>query len=387
MIREADVAVVGAGSVGSMAAWQLSARGYRVIAMDRFSIPGPFSAYAGESRIFRKVYHEGGHYTPLLQRAQDLWRELEKASGLELLEVTGAVTILDEGNPYLTSLLEAGRSRRLVYEVLTSQEARARFPGHKINDTDTAVFDPEGGYVRSEKAVVAALRLAASSGSELAGNRKARVLERHGDRYVVHCDGESVVARKVIVASGTGAAPVCRALGARLAIRPQILTWFPLRTPGAYSRPGDPVFLRNSQDAQFYGFPSGDGWTVKVAASIYLDEVDSMERPLSWDPVHLDKVRSWAAEYLPEVVPDPVRTAICADGYTDDHTGLLGPVPGMPGVVAAVGFSGHGFKMASALGAVAADLAVEGETPTDVSFMRPDRFAGEDLQLDSLPLA
>ena len=78
---------------------------------------------------------------------------------------------------------------------------------------------------------------------------------------------------------------------------------------------------------------------------------------------------------------------MCADGYTDDDTGLLGTVPGMPGVVLAVGFSGHGFKMASALGAIAAELAVDGDSATDVSFMRPDRFVATGSNSTSLALA
>src|SRR5580693_1750853 len=98
-IVEADVVVVGAGSVGSMASWQLAKRGLRVIGIDRFTVPGPFSAYAGESRVFRMVYAEGGHYTPLLQRARDLWRELEAASGIALLHNTGVVTIMDHDQP------------------------------------------------------------------------------------------------------------------------------------------------------------------------------------------------------------------------------------------------------------------------------------------------
>ena len=108
-ITEADVVIVGAGSVGSMAAWQLAARGLRVVAVDRFSVPGPFSAYAGESRVFRMVYAEGGHYTPLLRRARDLWRELEAATGTTLLTVTGVVTILDEDHSGHAALLRAGR--------------------------------------------------------------------------------------------------------------------------------------------------------------------------------------------------------------------------------------------------------------------------------------
>jgi sarcosine oxidase len=78
---------------------------------------------------------------------------------------------------------------------------------------------------------------------------------------------------------------------------------------------------------------------------------------------------------------------VCADGYTADETGLLGHVPGMDGVVVATGFSGHGFKMASSLGAVAADLISEGTTATDVSFMDPMRFAGPQQTLAALPLA
>ena len=117
-----------------------------------------------------------------------------------------------------------------------------------------------------------------------------------------------------------------------------------------------------------------------------MDEVESMEKPLSWDPQYLDPIRAWVQEFIPGLNPEPVRVAMCADGYTPDDTGLLGKVPGMEGVVVAVGFSGHGFKMASALGAVAADLVLDGTTATEVSFMDPARFLGPDSRLTSLAL-
>jgi sarcosine oxidase len=123
-----------------------------------------------------------------------------------------------------------------------------------------------------------------------------------------------------------------------------------------------------------------------VAASIYLDEVASMTRPVNWDPRHLDTIQSWVGTFLPALVPRPVKTAVCADGYTVDDTGLLGLVPGMDGVAVAVGFSGHGFKMSAALGAVAADLLTDGGTATDVSFMNPTRFRLAGQPLASLPV-
>jgi sarcosine oxidase len=165
-----------------------------------------------------------------------------------------------------------------------------------------------------------------------------------------------------------------------------VLTWFPVADHALLRRQQEQVFIRSSRDAQFYGFPSTDGWTVKVAASIYLDEVASTASPLTWDPRHLDTVRSWVGTFLPALDPRPVKAVLCADGYTVDETGLLGFVPGMDGVVVAVGFSGHGFKMASSLGAAAADLISEGTTTTDVSFMDPARFLPPQHNVADIPL-
>jgi sarcosine oxidase len=386
-VVEADVAVVGVGSVGSMASWQLASRGLRVVGIDRFTVPGPFSAYAGESRVFRMVYAEGGHYTPLLRRARDLWRELETGSGAALLEITGVVTIMDHDHADHAALLRAGRERGLAFEVATGEEARRRLPGHVIREGDVALFDPEGGYVRSERAVFSAVRLARRRGASFLGDRTVTALERRADGWSVRTDQEEVRAAHVLIATGTGAGPVCAALGTHLAVLPQVLTWFPIADPDRYQGQKHQVFIRSSRDARFYGFPSTDGWTAKVAASIYLDEAPSMARPLTWDPRHLDTVRSWVGAFLPGLVPEPVKTVVCADGYTADETGLLGHIRGMDGVVVAVGFSGHGFKMAASLGAVAADLIADGTTTTDVSFMDPMRFCGPRHTVAALPLA
>src|SRR6201995_5325181 len=131
-VVDADVVVIGVGSVGSMASWQLAPRGLRVVGVDRFPVPGPFSAYAGESRVFRMVYAEGGHYTPLLKRARDLWRQLEAETGTSLLQVTGVVTIMDHDHPDHAALLLAGREQGLAFEVFSGDEAQQRLPQHVI---------------------------------------------------------------------------------------------------------------------------------------------------------------------------------------------------------------------------------------------------------------
>ena len=287
-----------------MGAWRpgkLAARGLRVVAIDRFPVPGPFSAYAGETRVFRMVYAEGGHYTPLLQRGRDLWRELEAASGTQLLEVTGVVTITDHDHPDHAALLRAGRERGLSFEVASGDEARQRLPQHAIGDSDLVLhFDPEGGFVRSERAILfSAVQVARSHGAQFLGSRQVTGLDRDGECWRVRTGQEEVRAPSVLIATGTGAGPVCAALGTHLAVLPQVLTWFPVADPGLLRRTPEQTFIRSSRDARFYGFPSTDGWTVKVAASIYLDEAQSADRPYIYDPRHLDTVQAWVGSSCP----------------------------------------------------------------------------------------
>lgn len=379
---DADVVIVGVGSVGSMAAWQLAARGLSVIGLDRYDIPGTLSAYTGESRVFRTVYAEGGQYTPLLHRSQRLWRDLESTTELDLLDLVGAVTILGAGNPELQSLLKAGTENGLEFEVLNATQARSRFPQHRIGDDEKALVDPGGGYVRSEDGVRAAIRVAQDLGATFRPHSNVRTIQRSGEGFLVRTDEEEFNARKVLVTSGTGAGKICEALGAHLEVLPQALSWFPVDDPASYSAEKFPVFLRRVPEGRFYGFPSLDGSTVKVAASVYMNEVETMTKDVGWKPDDLENVRSWVGKYLPGLIPEPNRVAVCADGYLPDKTGMLGEVPGVPGLVAAIGFSGHGFKMAPALGAVAADLIADGETPTPVGFMNPARFLTGPSPLD-----
>lgn len=370
----ADVIVIGAGSVGSMAAWQLAKRGHRVVAIDRSTVPGPFSAYAGESRLFRSIYREGNHYGSLIARSYELWRELEAESGRELLEISGGVTIGRAGVPSFEQLLATAQNQEQAFELLEGAAARNRLPLHAISDDSIALFDPNSGYVRSEQAVLAAVLCARAAGATFLERRIVNGIERVGENWSVRTQSESVTAPRIIVATGTGAGPFCKSLGTHLSVLPQVLTWFPIRDPSAYRERRHRVFLRYEEGASFYGFPSSDGWSVKVAASLYLDEVPHYDHPIELHPHYVDAVTEYVRKYLPGLEPKPVRVAPCADGYISDNTALLGNVAGLEGVVSAVGLSGHGFKMAPALGSAAADLAINGETSLNIGFMSPNRF-------------
>ena len=88
----------------------------------------------------------------------------------------------------------------------------------------------------------------------------------------------------------------------------------------------------------------------------------------------VQRASRFAQEALPGVFPTPVRVGTFSDGYTPDGHALLGRLGPESRVVLAVGFSGHGFKMAPAFGEMLAGI-VEGESRPDFDFLRPDRFS------------
>jgi sarcosine oxidase len=72
--------------------------------------------------------------------------------------------------------------------------------------------------------------------------------------------------------------------------------------------------------------------------------------------------------------PDPVRGKVCMYTNSPDGDFVIGAVPGRPRLTVLGGMSGHGFKFATVMGEIAADLAMEGGTRHPIGPFRPDRF-------------
>src|SRR6266496_1847299 len=102
-----DVIIVGLGAMGSAAAFHLARRGQRVLGLDRFAPPHAYGSSHGKTRIIREAYFEHPLYVPLIQRAYELWAELESGSGSRLFRQTGGLMI---GRPESAVVSGAKRS-------------------------------------------------------------------------------------------------------------------------------------------------------------------------------------------------------------------------------------------------------------------------------------
>src|SRR5215471_15337872 len=119
-----DVIVVGLGAMGSAAAYHLAARGRRVLGLDKFQPPHDLGSSHGKTRIIREAYFEHPLYVPLVQRAYELWTQLERESGRKLLLQTGGLMIGPRDGVLVNGATRSAREHRLEHRILSAAQVR-----------------------------------------------------------------------------------------------------------------------------------------------------------------------------------------------------------------------------------------------------------------------
>ena len=371
-VQKTNVVVIGAGTVGAMALWQLSKReGLDVVGLEQFGRVHSHGSYAGESRVFRTAVHEGGTYVRMIQRSRDLWRELEAESGREIYTEVGALSIAPEGFPDLVTALGTVREFDLPHRVLTDTELRAEYPQHRIQDGDIGLLDAHGGGLRPEVAVMSALDLAEANGARLFFNTPVLGIEERADGVVVRTTQGAWLADTVVVASGSWSTRLSPELIVRLRPRSPRLTWFMPKQPELFVPERFPVFLRDAGSVHFFGAPSFDGYAFKACTNpewpVFRDVADV---PTSHTREELIKIGQRAAELFNGINPEPVRQSVHHCAYTPDRLPVIDR-SASGRVVTLTGMSGHGFKFSPQVGEWAAQLVTGEETTVDPRFALP----------------
>ena len=165
-----DTIVLGLGGMGSAALFHLACRGKRVLGIERFNIPHDMGSSHGITRIIRLAYYENPAYVPLLRRSFELWRELETISHERLLVATGSIDASEEGNAVFKGSRASCELHQISHEILDSRKLSRRFPGYRLPASFMAVYQPDGGFLLSERCIVSHVMAALSRG----GGSRAR---------------------------------------------------------------------------------------------------------------------------------------------------------------------------------------------------------------------
>ncbi len=367
----ADTIVVGLGAHGSAAAYHLAKRGQRVLGFDRFARGHTLGSSGGLSRIIRLSYYEHPDYVPLLRRAWELWRELERDSGGHLLTQTGGLYMGPADGELVSGSLASARTHRLSHELLGGAELRRRYPVFAVDPGWIGVFDEQAGWLAPERCIETHLRMAERGGAELRFSEPVERWARDRDGVLVTSAQGTYRARQLVIAAGAWLPRLMPALARHLWVERNVLFWFePQRERDAFARL--PVYIVEDSDRMYYGFPYEADSGLKVAGLHFGDRTDPDHIDREPRATDEERVRAWLRRRMPLADGERRRAKVCM--YTNSPDGHFivdrdGPV------TFASACSGHGFKFASAIGQILADLATEGRTDQPIAFLGAGRLS------------
>ena len=375
-----DVIVVGLGGMGSAAAYQLARRGVRVLGLERHTAAHAQGSSHGKSRIIRQAYFEDPAYVPLLLRAYELWEQLERESHQKLLHITGGLML---GPPTSRTVAGARRSAEqhgLAHEMLDAAEIQRRFPVMRPAPDTIALYEAKGGFLHPEASVAAHLRTAEQYGAELHFNEQVLSWEAapSGTRVHVTTERGSYEAGRLVIAPGAWAPQLLGDLRLPLVVERNLLYWFePLGGRAPFMAGRFPIYIWEvDEHTQFYGFPAQDGAPGGVKAALFRAGVhctpETIDRTVH--PHEVLRLRECLAAHIPDLNGPLIDGVACMYTTAPDEHFILGLHPQHANVVVASPCSGHGYKFASVIGEILADLAIEGRTRHSIGLFDVRRF-------------
>jgi glycine/D-amino acid oxidase-like deaminating enzyme len=169
-----DAIVLGGGTMGSAAAWELGKRGLRALVLEQFGHVHGLGAHGGKTRIIRHAYAEGAEYVPLVQRADELWLDLERESRRRILVRCGGLELAAPGFTHAANARRSAEAHGLPFERLTPAEATRRWPAVRVPDDWDAFFSPQAGFLLTEPALQAMADGARQRGVEIREHEAAQ---------------------------------------------------------------------------------------------------------------------------------------------------------------------------------------------------------------------
>jgi len=363
---DADVLIIGGGGAGCSAALHLAWRGARVILLERGLVGSQASGanYGG-------VRQQGRHPAelPIAKRSHALWRRLPELIGTDCEFVqTGHLKLArnEAEAAELLAYLDVAASHGLQLEFLDGMALRRRFPW--LGPAAVAgSFAPEDGSANPRLLSPALARAARQAGATLLEQTGVTDCRHENGRFVVETATRRFRAGRLLNTAGFWGGQVAAWFGEAVPIRhhtPNMMVTEPIPytiEPNVGVAGGN-VYLRQ--------IPRGN---VIIGGGYGMgDPVVPMSRPLA--QVTLQAMRRAAALVPALAGVSVIRSWSGIDGMMPDKIPVVGPSSTTPGLFHAFGFSGHGFQLSLAIGAILCELALDGRTETPLEGLSIRRF-------------
>lgn len=373
---EYDVVVVGVGAMGSAATYHLARRGHDVLGLERYDVPHSRGSSHGVTRIVRKTSYEDPAHLPLLDRAYELWHDLDESAASDLIHGTGYVAAGPRDGDLYRGAVEACRTHDLEHEVLTGAALGDRYPGYDLPAEFGAVVQPDGGFLHAEQCIVAHVEAAHRHGADVRAREAVSGWETTTNGVSVRTEKGRYTADELVVTAGAWAGEVVPELETTAVPERQVLGWFQPTSREDFQPETFPVCSIASPEGHFYATPVYGVPGLKLGKHHHLGETVDPDDVAGPRPADERVLRSFTERYLPGAAGPTMGLDTCLYTNSPDGEFVVDVLPDDPRVTVAAGFSGHGFKFSPVVGEVLADLAVHGESDHPTDRFSLDRFDG-----------
>ncbi|MGO1543200.1 MAG: FAD-dependent oxidoreductase [Gulosibacter sp.] len=375
--------VIGAGLMGAATAWRLADEGHEVTLLERDIPANAQGSSHGSARIFRYAYHQRT-YVQLVKAAASGWDELSRRSSRTLISTFGAIDHGDVRDP--RSLVPVLEAENITHELLSAEEAQARWPQFKFDGE--VLWQPDAGVLDAQNTVYSMIDLAIQSGAQIRTRWEVADVARTATGFVITTeDGRQLQAEEVIVAAGGWIPELLRNLSLperfvrampKIQVRQEQAYHFPYADYAEPNRAIWPTFIHKYGTWESYGLPGGrdaDYRGQKVAQFNGGQMLSSAaEQDGQIDPANRARLVEYVKEYLPGLIPEPYAETTCLFTSTPTEDFVLDRVDGVTVVSPC---SGHGGKFAPIIGELAAGLATgTGSVPDEFRVLANHELVG-----------
>ena len=377
-----DVIVLGVGSMGSSTCYHLAKKGYKVLGLEQFDIPHELGSHAGQSRIIRKAYGEASDYVPLLERAYENWKTLESETGSQVYHKTGLVYFGAANAPFLETVIQSSAKYNIVVNKLTAEECDHKYPQFRLPGDFQRLEEPDAGFLTPERSILLFAQQALLNGAVLRTKEKVLEWRRENGIVTVKTNRGTYQAKKLVITAGPWAGKMIPGLDSKVKITRQALAWVQPKKWDHFTLGKFPCWLLENGEYDFYGFPIlpvgkfGGPLGLKLALHHPGGEItdpDAVNRNTKESDENV--LIQFLNQFMPDGYENTLVMKTCLYTNTPDQNFILDYLPGYEkDVTIAAGFSVHGFKFASVIGEIMADLTINGSTPMPIEFLNAQRF-------------
>ncbi|HRE20808.1 MAG TPA: FAD-binding oxidoreductase [Rhabdaerophilum sp.] len=368
-----EILIIGGGIIGCASAYHLARRGQRVRLIESRNLAAMASGWTlGGVRQSGRDPAELPLARAAVARWQELSDELDADTGYHRDGNLRLARTPDEVEA-IRSMVTSQRALGLTLDFLPDANAvRAIAPAIGSNVL-AASFCASDGYADPTAATLAFASAACRHGARIEEGFRAIKLAARGERIAgAETSGGFISADRVIVATGTHSAGLLAPLGV-------VLPLTIMQVQVALSTPAEHVFRQvfGVANADCAGRQQPDGrFRYTSGIGPYPDDPEQWTAAaLAPDRAAMEALRQRIGGFLPALADPAIeqRWGGLID-MTPDALPVISPVPTLPGLLIAAGFSGHGFGIAPAVGEAVAALALDEPGPFDLSPFRLDRF-------------